>query len=129
MTKLLEFQLLTQVSVMCYNVLCDKYATRNMYGYCPSWALSWENRRKGIMQEIKNCDADIITLQVGHTTAMLSVGETPRVEMIILPDNYYDDKRQSSIRHAEFSLCDSTPSRFRLHLPNVCRRTKSNITV
>lgn len=31
---------------MCYNVLCDKYATRQMYGYCPSWALSWEYRKK-----------------------------------------------------------------------------------
>lgn len=31
---------------MCYNVLCDKYATRNMYGYCPSWALNWEYRKK-----------------------------------------------------------------------------------
>lgn len=33
-------------TVMCYNVLCDKYATRQMYGYCPSWALSWEYRKK-----------------------------------------------------------------------------------
>lgn len=33
---------------MCYNVLCDKYATRQMYGYCPSWALSWEYRKKVI---------------------------------------------------------------------------------
>lgn len=31
---------------MCYNVLCDKYATRQMYGYCPSWALSWDYRKK-----------------------------------------------------------------------------------
>lgn len=31
---------------MCYNVLCDKYATRQMYGYCPSWALTWEYRKK-----------------------------------------------------------------------------------
>ena len=31
---------------MCYNVLCDKYATRQMYGYCPSWALNWEYRKK-----------------------------------------------------------------------------------
>lgn len=49
---------------MCYNVLCDKYATRQLYGYCPSWALSWEYRKKGIMEEITNCDADIISLQV-----------------------------------------------------------------
>lgn len=33
-------------TVMCYNVLCDKYATRQMYGYCPSWALNWDYRKK-----------------------------------------------------------------------------------
>lgn len=49
---------------MCYNVLCEKYATRQLYGYCPSWALNWEYRKKGIMEEITNCDADIISLQV-----------------------------------------------------------------
>uniref|UniRef100_A0A8C7UZL2 poly(A)-specific ribonuclease n=1 Tax=Oncorhynchus mykiss TaxID=8022 RepID=A0A8C7UZL2_ONCMY len=53
-------------SVMCYNVLCDKYATRQLYGYCPSWALNWEYRKKSIMQEIMNCNADIISLQVGR---------------------------------------------------------------
>lgn len=51
-------------TVMCYNVLCDKYATRQLYGYCPSWALNWEYRKKGIMEEITSCDADIISLQV-----------------------------------------------------------------
>ncbi|XP_042370791.1 CCR4-NOT transcription complex subunit 6-like, partial [Plectropomus leopardus] len=50
-------------TVMCYNVLCDKYATRQLYGYCPSWALNWEYRKKGIMEEITSCDADIISLQ------------------------------------------------------------------
>lgn len=51
-------------TIMCYNVLCDKYATRQLYGYCPSWALNWEYRKKGIMEEITHCDADIISLQV-----------------------------------------------------------------
>lgn len=51
-------------TVMCYNVLCDKYATRQLYGYCPSWALSWDYRKKNIMQEILGCNADIISLQV-----------------------------------------------------------------
>jgi len=50
-------------TVMCYNVLCDRYATRQMYGYCPNWALNWEYRRKGIMDEIRHYAADIITLQ------------------------------------------------------------------
>lgn len=53
---------------MCYNVLCDKYATRQLYGYCPSWALNWEYRKKGIMEEITSCDADIISLQVHEKT-------------------------------------------------------------
>lgn len=55
---------LASFTVMCYNVLCDKYATRQLYGYCPSWALNWEYRKKGIMEEIVNWDADIISLQV-----------------------------------------------------------------
>ncbi|XP_002730926.1 CCR4-NOT transcription complex subunit 6-like [Saccoglossus kowalevskii] len=54
-------------SVMCYNVLCDKYATRQIYGYCPSWALDWDYRRKGIMQEILQYGADIISLQEVET--------------------------------------------------------------
>lgn len=58
------FALAATFTVMCYNVLCDKYATRQLYGYCPSWALNWEYRKKGIMEEITNCDADIISLQV-----------------------------------------------------------------
>uniref|UniRef100_T1IXS6 poly(A)-specific ribonuclease n=1 Tax=Strigamia maritima TaxID=126957 RepID=T1IXS6_STRMM len=50
-------------TVMCYNVLCDKYATRQMYGYCPNWALNWDYRRKGIIDEIRQYSADIISLQ------------------------------------------------------------------
>jgi CCR4-NOT transcription complex subunit 6 len=48
---------------MCYNVLCDKYATRQYYGYCPAWALTWEYRKKNILDDIKNFNADIIALQ------------------------------------------------------------------
>lgn len=51
-------------TVMCYNVLCDKYATRQQYGYCPTWALSWEYRKKGILDEIRRGGADVIALQV-----------------------------------------------------------------
>lgn len=54
-------------TVMCYNVLCDKYATRQMYGYCPSWALEWEYRKKGILDEIRHYSADIISLQEVET--------------------------------------------------------------
>ncbi|KAK2156697.1 hypothetical protein LSH36_207g05036 [Paralvinella palmiformis] len=54
-------------TVMCYNVLCDKYATRQLYGYCPSWALNWEYRKKIIIEEIRQYSADIISLQEVET--------------------------------------------------------------
>nr|XP_018672587.1 CCR4-NOT transcription complex subunit 6-like isoform X2 [Ciona intestinalis] len=54
-------------SVMSYNVLCDKYATRQLYGYCPPWALSWEYRRKIILREITYYSADILALQEVET--------------------------------------------------------------
>jgi CCR4-NOT transcription complex subunit 6 len=50
-------------TTMCYNVLCDKYATRQYYGYCPAWALTWDYRKKLILDEIKTLNADIICLQ------------------------------------------------------------------
>lgn len=53
----------TIFTTMCYNVLCDKYATRQYYGYCPAWALTWEYRKKLILDDIKNFNADIIALQ------------------------------------------------------------------
>jgi len=54
-------------TVECYNVLCDKYATRQQYGYCPSWALSWEYRKKYILSDIKKNSADILCLQEVET--------------------------------------------------------------
>ena len=60
----LSLFLLVGVTVMSYNVLCDKYATRQMYGYCPTWALSWEYRRGILLKEIIDSSADIIALQV-----------------------------------------------------------------
>ncbi|XP_015908821.1 CCR4-NOT transcription complex subunit 6-like isoform X5 [Parasteatoda tepidariorum] len=54
-------------TVMCYNILCDKYATRQMYGYCPNWALDWTYRKKHILSEIIHYKADIISLQEVET--------------------------------------------------------------
>ena len=54
-------------TVMCYNVLCDRYATRGLYGYCPQWALNWEYRKKGILDEVRHYSADIICLQEVET--------------------------------------------------------------
>lgn len=49
---------------MSYNVLCDKYATRQLYGYCPQWALDWDYRKTTILKEILQFNADILSLQV-----------------------------------------------------------------
>lgn len=49
---------------MSYNVLCDKYATRQLYGYCPQWALDWDYRKNTILKEILQFNADILSLQV-----------------------------------------------------------------
>jgi CCR4-NOT transcription complex subunit 6 len=57
-------------SLMCYNVLCDRYATPQLYGYTPSWALSWEYRKELILQEVLLYGSDIICLQV--STAPIS---------------------------------------------------------
>ena len=57
--------------VMCYNVLCDKYCTKSMYGYCPSWALKWEYRKKLIMNEILQHQGDILSLQVIKLTLFI----------------------------------------------------------
>lgn len=56
---------------MCYNILCDKYATSNLYAYCPTWALTWDYRKKYILSEITRHDADIVALQVNFSNAFL----------------------------------------------------------
>ena len=51
------------LSVISYNILCDKYATASQYGYTPSAALAWDHRKVVILDELKHHNADIICLQ------------------------------------------------------------------
>ena len=51
-------------TMFCYNILAENYATPQMYGYTPSWALTWEYRKELILQEILAYSADIVCLQV-----------------------------------------------------------------
>ncbi|CAF0719998.1 unnamed protein product [Adineta ricciae] len=69
-------------TIMNYNILCDKYATRHVYGYCPSWALKWDYRRKHILEELRSYSADIIALQVGEINEM----ETDQFHSFFLPE-------------------------------------------
>ncbi|PWN41288.1 glucose-repressible alcohol dehydrogenase transcriptional effector [Ceraceosorus guamensis] len=50
-------------NVLSYNVLCERYATPQMYGYTPSWALAWDYRKEFILQEVMSYSADICCLQ------------------------------------------------------------------
>lgn len=50
-------------TVFSYNILADKYATSALYGYTPSWALTWEYRKELVLHEITSYSADIICLQ------------------------------------------------------------------
>ncbi|KAI8357127.1 Endonuclease/exonuclease/phosphatase [Mortierella sp. GBAus27b] len=50
-------------TMFCYNILAENYATPQMYGYTPSWALTWEYRKELILQEILAYGADIVCLQ------------------------------------------------------------------
>lgn len=51
-------------TLLCYNILCARYATSQTYGYTPSWALAWDYRKELILQEVMGCGADFICLQV-----------------------------------------------------------------
>ncbi|KAI8919346.1 Endonuclease/exonuclease/phosphatase [Powellomyces hirtus] len=50
-------------TVMCWNILSEKYATQSAYAYTPSWALNWDYRKDLLLQDILNYNADIICLQ------------------------------------------------------------------
>ncbi|KAK3935880.1 glucose-repressible alcohol dehydrogenase transcriptional effector [Diplogelasinospora grovesii] len=54
---------LERVKVLTWNILCDKFATIQQYGYTPTGALSWDYRKDRILQEIRDRDADILCLQ------------------------------------------------------------------
>jgi len=51
------------VTVLCYNILCERAATGRMYGYTPSWALAWKYRKDLVLKEIQSHDADFVCLQ------------------------------------------------------------------
>lgn len=50
-------------TVFSYNVLSRSYASKQHYGYVPTWVLSWDYRKDLILREIASCMSDIICLQ------------------------------------------------------------------
>lgn len=51
------------LSVLSYNILCDKYATSSQFGYSSSEVLSWDYRKDLIIREVKEHNADIVCMQ------------------------------------------------------------------
>ncbi|KAG6817489.1 hypothetical protein H0H87_008114 [Tephrocybe sp. NHM501043] len=51
------------ISVLSYNILCEKYATERLYGYTPAWALTWDYRKELVLTELMNHDTDFLCLQ------------------------------------------------------------------
>jgi CCR4-NOT transcription complex subunit 6 len=49
--------------VVSYNVLAEIYATRQMYPYCPLWAIKWSYRKVQLLKEMKMLNGDIVCLQ------------------------------------------------------------------
>lgn len=60
---------LERIKVFSWNILCDKYATAQTYGYTPTSALKWEYRFNCIMKELQLRDADFLALQEVSTEA------------------------------------------------------------
>lgn len=54
-------------TVLSYNILADMYTITsspvNTRSYTPAWALTWEYRRKNLLNEIIGYNADILCLQ------------------------------------------------------------------
>lgn len=59
-----------RIKVFSWNILCDRYATSQVYGYTPSKALAWDYRKNLILEEIRNRNADFLCLQEINTEAL-----------------------------------------------------------
>ncbi|OAL32638.1 hypothetical protein AYO22_00251 [Fonsecaea multimorphosa] len=51
------------IKALNYNILCDRYATQQQYGYVPERVLTWGFRKTLILEEIREMNADIVCLQ------------------------------------------------------------------
>jgi CCR4-NOT transcription complex subunit 6 len=51
------------ITVLSYNILCEKYATERLYGYTPAWALLWDYRKELILNELLGSEADFLCIQ------------------------------------------------------------------
>ena len=65
---------------MSYNILFEKYCTKQLYGYCPAWALRWDYRKAEILKEIIQYRADIVSLQVSSVYSFVQCKYSNKLE-------------------------------------------------
>lgn len=83
-------------TVMCYNVLCDKYATRQMYGYCPSWALTWEYRKKVSQRHTRTiCQSNRIAFCRRYWMRSATIPQTSSACRRLKPINFITSSNRS----------------------------------
>jgi CCR4-NOT transcription complex subunit 6 len=61
-TALSNADMKATLRVMCYNILADSY-TGPATVYCPRWAVHWDYRKQRLLNELNQCNADVICLQ------------------------------------------------------------------
>jgi CCR4-NOT transcription complex subunit 6 len=92
-------------SVLCFNILCEMYATERMYGYTPSWALEWSYRRDLIMAELLKHQADFLCLQEVQT-AQYEEYFVPKLGGAGYEGVYYPKSRYKTMNEADRRLVD-----------------------
>lgn len=93
------------MSVMSYNTLCDKMATRNQYGYAPEAALHWEKRRALILDELEAREPDIMCLQEIDTESF-SEFFSPRLAHKDYKGLFWPKNRARTMREDEAKAVD-----------------------
>lgn len=92
-------------SVLCYNILCEWYATKRLYGYTPSWALSWDYRKSLILEEILNHDSDFLCLQEVDSTQyenfFMKHLEPRGYDGVFWPKSRYKNLSESDRQHVD----------------------------
>jgi len=94
-------------SVLCFNILCEMYATERLYGYTPSWALEWSYRRDLIMAELLKHQADFLCLQEVQT-AQYEEYFVPKLGNAGYEGVYYPKSRYKTMNEADRRLVDGS---------------------
>ena len=106
------------LSIMSYNILCDKYATVAQYGYTPSRVLQWDRRKMLVLRDIELHDADIICLQEVDRESFQAFFQ-PELAEKGYKGVFYPKSRAKTMAEAEARLVDGCAIFYR-HKKYIC---------